>query len=69
MSEQGAVPELAFANAAEEAVLPVDGEPVAIELFDAHESFRKFMKKAIGSFAVDALEVGGTVVHLGAFRV
>lgn len=37
------------------AVFAIDGEPVAVELFDAQQPFRKFMKKAIGSFAMDAV--------------
>lgn len=66
MSEQGAVPELAFANAADEAVLLVDGAPV--ERFQASGQGEDLRIDGNG-IAGGALEVGGTVVHPSAFRV
>jgi hypothetical protein len=37
------------------AVFAIDGRPVAVELFDSPDTFRKFLKKAVGSFAMDAV--------------
>lgn len=37
------------------AVFAIDGHPVAVELFDSPDTFRKFLKKAVGSFAMDAV--------------
>ncbi|MEI7538268.1 MAG: ADP-ribosylglycohydrolase family protein [Comamonadaceae bacterium] len=37
------------------AVFAIDGEPVAVELFDSPETFQRFLRKAIGSFAMDGI--------------
>jgi len=39
------------------AVFAIDGVPVAVELFDAPETFRKLLRKLVGSFAMDAVAV------------
>ncbi len=38
-----------------DAVFAIDSKPVAIELFDSPQTFRCFMRKVIGSFAIDGL--------------
>ena len=37
------------------AVFAIDGETVAVELFDSPETFQRFLRKAIGSFAMDGI--------------
>lgn len=39
------------------AVFAIDGVPVAVEVFDAPETFRKLLRKLVGSFAMDAVAV------------
>lgn len=57
LTESGSVPELAFEWQPGQAgaVFAIDGHPVAVELFDSPDTFRKFLKKAVGSFAMDAV--------------
>ncbi len=35
--------------------IAIDGVPVAVEVFDAPETFRKLLRKLVGSFAMDAV--------------
>jgi len=37
------------------AIFAIDGEPVAVELFDSPDTFHRFLRKAIGSFAMDGI--------------
>jgi ADP-ribosyl-[dinitrogen reductase] hydrolase len=43
------------------AVFAIDGQPVAVELFDSPDTFRSFLRKAVGSFAMDALSTRSPV--------
>ena len=37
------------------AVFAIDGKPMAVEVFDAPDTFRKFLREAVGNFAMDAM--------------
>jgi hypothetical protein len=40
------------------AVLAIDGNVAGMELFDAEATFSRYLKKLVGSYAMDALETG-----------